>query len=431
MQLVSLEQLAKRGIEKRVFGHGFVYRYPESKDLPELNSEELADSIEHNPPEKLALYFHTPFCSKACAFCHYYKEMLSSAGILDKYAVALKRELAAYSKIIGEDAKIQSVFFGGGTPTLLKAEALAEVLTAVKEFFSLDEKTEVSIESSPETLNEEKLFSLREHGFNRLSVGIQDFDEKVLKIGNRAHNPEQAEKAIGLAREAGFENINADFIYGLPKQDIESWGKTIERTLELGLDSITASDLRVMKGTAFFSADRKLFPSVETMRKMYYLFVEKLSGKGYLQQFPYQFVRKGKEMRFLDNQWSNGEFVGIGVSSCSFVSSWDYNNAMPTHEYFHSIDENEIGAATGKALSKEELMVRFVALGLKKSGLNRTENGVSLRDFREQFGVEIVKVFGPILSELKQGGLVEEKNGFLGLGYNGLFFHDEIARKLF
>ena len=176
---------------------------------------------------------------------------------------------------------------------------------------------------------------------------------------------------------------------------------------------------------------KESFPSVSEMMEMYYCFVETFFDAGYVQQFPYQFVKKGKEMQFLENQWSSGEFVGIGTSSCSFVAGWDYNNAMPAQAYIEKVNENGVSASTGKRLSQDEAMKRFVALGLKQSGVNRINAGIERKRFEEIFGKTIDKEFGPWLEELKELGLVEDSGTNVSLSSKGLFFHDEIARKLF
>ncbi len=429
MQLIDLEYLRGNGIEKRVFGHDFVYRFPESEQMPRLNPPELALDLGKTGQSKLAFYFHIPFCTKFCNFCHYYKEALPSGKIVEKYLIALKKELAVYRKLITSRVKVQSIFLGGGTPTLLKGEQLNDLLESFAGIFPFGRRTEVSIESSPETLSQEKLFALREAGFNRLSIGSQDFDENVLRASNRAHSPRQAEKAVENARSAGFENINMDLIYGLPRQSAKSWERTMQIARGIELESITASDLRVQRNTAFFSWKREQFPSVEEMRKMYHCFIETFLRGGYLQQFPYQFVKRGKEMQFLENQWNSGKFIGIGASSCSFASGWDYNNTFPLHRYLHAIEERGIAAALGKRLSREEEMKRFVALGLKKSGLNRENSGVGKKEFIDKFGVGINEMFEGVIEKLKEIGLIEENKNRIELSYNGLFFHDEVARE--
>ncbi len=429
MELLDLAFLKEKGIEKDPFGHDFVYRFPESKNMPSLDSRELGEAIAGWGKKSLAFYFHIPFCSKECNFCHYYKESKFSRDGIEKYLVALKGEIAAYSTLIQGDVEVQSVFFGGGTPTLLQARELNELLAFLREKFPFMDGTEVSIESSPETLNRAKLSALRTGGFNRLSIGAQSFDEKVLKKAGRAHTPKQVKDAVSAARAAGFDNINMDLLYGLPGQSSEGWNATIEQTLALELESVTASDLRVQKNTPNFYITKSEFPAISEMRKMYYAFAETFEGAGFVQQFPYQFVKKGREMNFLENQWSSGEFVGFGASSCSFIAGYDFNNALGSEEYLKAVGENGISASQGKKLLGEEAEKRFVALGLKKSGLNRKNAGINKAKFEQRFGKGLDAVFGRQIEELESIGLVKSDNSGLALLPNGLFFHDEVARK--
>jgi len=430
MQAINWRGLKQEGIEKNPFRHGFVYRFPESKDMPAIDFAGLENELGKEKERQLALYVHIPFCTGKCGFCHYYKEV-PKPGQIESYLDALKQEITAYRKAINGSVRVQSVFFGGGTPTMLEAEQLGELLGFLGENFKWKKGTEVSVESSPETFGEEKLGLMLESGFNRLSIGAQDFNDKVLRKSLRCHSTGQALETVEKARHAGFENINMDFIYGLPGQSIESWHKTIETALGLGLESATVSQLRVHEGTPFYSMERNKFPGLVEMAEMYYAFVDGFIGQGHVQQFPYQLVKKGKEMMFLENQWDSKHFLGFGVSSCSFVGNWDYNNEMPLQGYVKRAKENGIAAATGKKLSRQEQMKRFVALGVKKSGLNRKNSGISKEEFRKRFGSGLEEEFGKEVEQLSGLGMLENTGKRVSLSRLGMFFHDEAARKFF
>ncbi|MDP2974073.1 MAG: coproporphyrinogen-III oxidase family protein [Candidatus Diapherotrites archaeon] len=429
----ELLELKKAGIEKKPLGHDFVYRYPPSDKMPFMDLKRFIGDLDGADlaNEEIAFYLHLPFCTKICSYCHYSKQLAGSREI-ELYTKAAKKEISAYRELIKGETKLNSIFFGGGTPTLLKAVQLQDLLDFLSTEFGLDlSGKEVSIESSPETLQEEKLFALREAGFNRLSIGVQDFNDAVLKQCNRNHRGTQAVQAFDSARSAGFDNINIDLLYGLPGQAIESWEQTMRQISELKPESVTASDLRILPGAKFYNAEKSVFPSVEQMLSMYKLFVEQMLSMNYLQQFPYQFVKKGKEMAFLEQQWSNGSFLGIGQSSCSFIAKWDYNNAFPLKKYCEAVAGNKISAAMGKKLSQKENMIRFAALGLKKSGVNREQGGINKKLFKEKFGLEIEEAFKWETQKLLALELIEEKGNFLRLSEKGLFFHDEIGKLFF
>jgi len=419
-----LEKLHKAGIAKSM-EHVFVYRYPGSDSMPAMDAGKFAGDLKKKE-RKLAFYMHIPFCTSICSYCHYFKELLGEGKAVQGYLDSLGKEIAAYRELVGEKLEVESVLFGGGTPTTLEAGKLNGLMGFLKEMFAFGDRVEASIESSPETLSLEKLAELRQ-GFNRLSVGVQDFDDRVLKACNRNHSREQALKAIDDARNVGFGNVNIDLIYGLPGQGIEGWRKTLGEVEAIMPESVTASDLRIQKGTGFFGMDKAKFASEPELVTMHSMFLERMSELGYNQVFPYQFSLKGKEMRFLQNQWSSGEFMGFGASSCSYLSGWDYNNVFPVGEYVKRVSEQGLACAVGKKLSREEEMVRFVALGLKNVALG----GVDKRRFGELFGLGIGERFGEVVRELEGLGLVENGERFLGLSNKGLLFYDAVSRKFF
>lgn len=430
---VGLKELAEAGIKKKQKDHEFVYRYPPSSVLPFINEVELVEDLRNLNlnKRKLAFYVHIPFCKSICSFCHYFKIAKKDSKTIENYINALKKEMSAYSHLLGNNLNADSIFLGGGTPTSLKAEQLAELLNVLKESFGIRKEVETTFESSPETLDKDKLVKLREAGFNRISIGIQSFDERVAGNCSRESSPEKSSKAIEDSRNAGFNNLNIDLMYGLPGQSLDSWKKTLEVTESFSPESITASDLRIMPNTAFYSVPASKFPEQLEVLSMYYEFVDKFLDLGYIQQFPYQFTKKGKEIKFLENQWSNGEFLGIGASSCSFLSNWDYNNYFPLHDYLVRIGSTGTAPSIGKRLSKRELMIREIVLGLKKSGINRRQRGINKNNFKRRFSISVKEAFGEKIKKMQQLGLLEDSKGFLYLSHEALPFHDEIARKFY
>lgn len=420
-----LEKLHKAGIGKST-EHVFVYRYPDSDEMPLMDSEKFLQEAEKGKGsvKELAFYLHVPFCTSICSYCHYYTELPAGEKATTAFLSAIEKEIVSYRKILGESIAVNSVLFGGGTPTVLEAGQLNGLMLFLQGGFPMPKKTEATVESSPETLNLKKLAELRQN-FNRLSIGVQDFDDKALKACGRNHGKGQAMQAIKDARNAGFENINIDLIYGLPLQGINGWKNTLEEIEALQPESVTASDLRIQKGSAFFENGGREFATEEELIEMHSMFIEKMLSLGYEQLFPYQFVKKGREMRFLQNQWSNKDYVGFGPSSCSFLNAWDYNNVFPLGEYLKSMEEGDFAFAVGKKLSKKELMARHVALGLKNA------QGISKKDFEKEFGTGIEGEFGKQVELLESLGLVENSERTLKLSGKGMFFYDAVSRKFF
>lgn len=421
-----LAELHKAGIFKST-DHAFVYRFPDSDDMPAMECNGLAADLKESrgKARQLAFYLHVPFCTSICGYCHYFKQPLGSGKQVESYLGAVEKEISAYRRLAGAKVDVNSVLFGGGTPTALKAEQVNGLALFLKACFPMPKKTEATIESSPETLGLKKLAVLRQN-FNRLSIGVQDFDNAVLKACNRNHGKKQALQAIKDARNAGFDNVNIDLIYGLPGQGIRGWEKTLDEIEKVVPESVTASDLRVRKGTAFFAGDRRGFASEKELIEMHSMFADKMSGLGYRQVFPYQFAMQGKEMRFLQNQWRNCEFLGFGPSSCSYIEKWDYNNVFPTAKYVEAVEKSGLACAVGKKLGKNEQMTRAVALGLKDS-----TTGVCKRLFRDRFGTSLEAKFGKTIAELEGLGLVENSEKRLKLSALGTLFYDSVSRKFF
>ncbi len=418
----DLKRLHRAGISKSV-DHVFVYRFPESDDMPLFDAEELAqDLLQNKRARELALYLHIPYCTRICYYCHYFKQMPGTEKQVAEFVQAVQMEASAYRNIL-DKVLVNSLLFGGGTPTSLEAMQVNELALFIKKAFRVKRGTEATVESSPETLSLEKLSALRQN-FNRLSIGVQDFNDSVLKACNRNHGMAQAFKAIKDAGDAGFEAINIDLIYGLPGQGIKGWLKTLNEVDAIQPESVTASDLRVHRGTAFFARPREQFASEAELIEMHSAFIEKMLSLGYGQLFPYQFVKRGQEMRFLQNQWQSGEFLGLGPSSCSFLNEWDYNNVFPTAEYVKQVEEAGIGCAVGKKLSKEESMKRFAALGLKDS-----RKGIDKREFRKRFSLAFDERFGPVARMLEDLELVESSETCLKLSQKGTLFYDSVSRK--
>ncbi len=417
-------------MEKPEFKSSFVYRYPPSKLMPSLKPEELYRDLKNSVPEKLALYIHIPFCKSNCIYCHYFKIVNPRKPEIQEYLAALKKEIDFYSEIFAK-TEIESVFFGGGTPTILDANDLGGLLGHCIQKFRIKNSAEISFEASPETLSEEKLRKLAEAGFNRISLGVQSFDDEINAFSSRKHSKKQVLDSFNWARSAGFENINLDLLYGLPKQTMETWRNSLDSVMGLDPESVTVAELQVMDSASVSKIDKNFLPGRKDRIEMYYYAIEKLVETGLKQTFPYQFVKGGKEFRFLENYWENGEFIGIGASSLSFVAGWDYNNAFPLENYLKLMKEHGLSASTGKKLSKKETAIREIVLGLKLAGVNRTQNGVNMGSIENKYDINFTENFGRVLEGLKKRGLMEEENGIIFLSRKGLSQYDEIAKEFF
>jgi len=412
------------------FKNSFIYRYPPSELMPALKPEELYRDLKENKVEKLGIYIHIPFCKNNCIYCHYFRVINPEREQIEKYVAAVKGEIEFYAELFG-GKEIESVFFGGGTPTLIETNELIGLVEKCIEKFNIKTSAEITVEASPETLEGNKLNDLKLSGFNRISLGVQSFNDEINQFSSRKHTKKQALDSFNLARNSGFDNINIDLLYGLPKQTMGSWENSVEEVKKLDPESVTVAELQLMDSAAVSKIDRNLLPLRKQREEMYYYALELLVDMGFKQIFPYQFVKEGKEFKFLENYWSGGEFIGMGASSLSFVEGWDYNNAFPLEFYLNLMKEHAFSASTGKKLSKKEAAIREITLGIKLAGGNRREKGCEIASIEKKYGVDFNKEFGEVLGRMKAEGLMEEEKGRVFLSKKGLSQYDEIAAEFF
>ncbi len=262
----------------------------------------------------LGIYIHVPFCGKKCGYCDFYSACYSKQQA-ELYVSAVIRNIRHYGD--GE-RKVDTVYFGGGTPSLLSPHQLGEILGCIGESFDVDKDAEVTIEANPNTLTPERLAGYRDIGINRLSIGVQSMNDRELKMLGRTHTAERAEKAVRDAHEAGFGNISCDLMTALPHQDVKSLDATIERLTELPIQHISAYILKVEEGTPFDCDEiRSVLPDEEKTAGLYLHMVETLEKHGFMQYEVSNFARDGFESRHNCRYWKCQDYLGIGPSSHS------------------------------------------------------------------------------------------------------------------
>jgi oxygen-independent coproporphyrinogen-3 oxidase len=291
-----------------------------------------------------AAYVHIPFCLRKCLYC----DFNSYPGMEDlflPYVEALRREIKA---ACSSDTEIPSIFFGGGTPTLLPPELLSSVLEALKASFNVLSDAETSTEANPGTVTRGFLERLRSAGFNRLSLGVQSLFENELARLGRIHTPEEAIQAFNDARAAGFANINLDLMYGIPEETRNSWRRTLQRVLELGPEHISLYSLSIEEGTPFFrmynSGDLEL-PGSEAEADMYEEAIRILTGAGFVHYEISNFARPGFQCRHNVTYWKNEPYFGFGAGAASFLGGVRRTNASAVQKTLAcGFAKNEFGA---------------------------------------------------------------------------------------
>lgn len=363
---------------------------------------------------ELELYVHIPFCIKKCAYCDFLSGPASAKEQKD-YADALTREINGYCGKFDESV-VTSIFFGGGTPSVLETELMAEIMDKIYEVFSVDGRAEVTMEMNPGTVSKEKFSAWKEMGINRLSIGLQSADNKELKVLGRIHTYEQFLDCYAMARNAGFVNINVDLISAVPGQTEESFEKTLLRIVELKPEHISAYSLIIEEGTPFFdlygaendqNAETLKLPDEEEDRRIYEMTGQVLGQYGYERYEISNYARPGFECGHNLGYWERKDYLGIGTGASSLIDNVRFAHTEDRSEYVRILSEDDnLEQATELIITSREVldmkaqMEEFMFLGLRKTA------GISKKRFLRTFGVEFDTVYGSIVGKLEEEGLL-------------------------
>lgn len=352
-----------------------------------------------NKKELLELYLHIPFCVKKCDYCDF---LSFPAGPDSKraYVKALVNEIRATEEKI-RLRPVSSVFIGGGTPSILEPELMSQILSALKECFTLLPDVEFTIEANPGTLTRDKLQSYRSYGINRLSLGLQStFDEDLAMLG-RIHTYAEFEESFRLAREAGFANINVDLISAIPGQTRASWMENLRRIADLEPEHISAYSLIIEEGTPFYDRyehQELELPDEDAEYEMYEDTLRYLKSRGYEQYEISNYARPGYACRHNVGYWQRSDYLGLGLGASSLISGTRFSNTSSMQEYLELSETPAKLRRDQEVLTPSEEMEEFMFLGL------RMTEGVSEKEFRHCFGMDLSEVYGTVLEQYRKSG---------------------------
>ncbi len=393
-------------------------------------------------PEPLSLYLHVPFCSLKCAYC----DFNSYAGLddlVEPYCDALGQEIRLWGKVAGE-RPVPTIFFGGGTPSLLPLPQIERIMAALRDSFALEEDAEISLEANPGTVDLDYLLRLRAAGVNRISFGVQSFHDDELASLDRIHSADEAAECYGWAREAGFERVNLDLIYGLSEQPMERWQQTLERAIDLAPDHLSLYALTVEEGTKLaYDIDhgRMPEPDVDQQAEMYEWSCERMARAGYQQYEISNWCRPGHECRHNLVYWRNGDWLGLGPGAHSHWGGYRFADVYSPRRYIELVNETAasgIDASVGarellrrmrqvtyiEEQSPEAAMADAAILGL------RLNEGIDLAQFEQRYQTELDSAYGPVISEMTAAGLLGRSNGRLHLTPRGRLLANEVFVRL-
>ncbi|HBJ1646703.1 MULTISPECIES: radical SAM family heme chaperone HemW [Clostridium] len=351
--------------------------------------------------KEISLYIHIPFCKQKCLYCDF-PSYSGKEKFISGYIDALNKEI----KDKASSYKIKSIFIGGGTPSYLDEIELEKLLKCINTL-TLGENLEFTIECNPGSLSEDKLKIMKKYNVNRISMGLQSTKPSLLKEIGRIHTFEEFENNYLLARKVGFKNINIDLMFGLPNQSVEDWRKTLEKIIEFNPEHISAYSLIIEEGTCFYNLynqDKLNLPSEEKERDMYLLTKKILKENGYSQYEISNFSKDKKECYHNIVYWQLNEYLGLGVSSSSYIEGKRIKNIDDIELYIKNINSNESVENEIYENNINDDMEEFMFMGL------RMIRGIEERDFKERFKKDIDEVYGDVIyKNIKQELLI--RNG--------------------
>lgn len=381
----------------------------------------------NTPMNAIGCYVHIPFCVRKCAYCDFNSYSGYTDGLVARYVRALTQEIcqaAPPAPNLGGASPIDTIFFGGGTPTAIPATDEAALLKSVQETLPVTSDAEVTTEANPGTMDVQHLEVLRAAGFNRISFGVQSFDGDLLKTLDRIHSAEEAKNAVRAARAAGFENVSIDLMFALPRQTLAQWQDTLDQALALDTDHLSLYSLIVEEGTGFYTLQQKgrlPLPSDDLAADMFALARETAQGAGYAQYEIANFARPGRESRHNLHYWRNEPYHGFGCGAVAYLDGARRMNVKSPAKYAEAVETRADLTLSVETLTAEEAQAETMMLGLRL-----TREGVSCRRFAARFGVDPRVKFAGEIAAFTRRGLLEICGDSLRLTPQGIFLASEV-----
>ncbi len=380
--------------------------------------------------ETVSLYLHIPFCHTRCYYC----DFNTYAGILplrEPYVRALITEIELAGKLAHRGSKTprrsRTIFFGGGTPSLLTVEQITRLLDACRKAFAVDELAEITLEANPGTLSPQQIAGLHAAGINRLSIGSQSFDAGLLKTLGRIHSPEEITQALLNARAAGFTSINLDFMFGLPGQTMRHWQETLDQALTLHPEHFSLYSLIIEEGTPFYTwvGEGRITPGDEDLcADMYEYADERLQAEGYENYEISNWALAGHRSRHNLTYWQNLPYLGMGAGAHSYFGGKRFCNILDPQEYIKLLKKQQLPVAESETIDRVQEMSETAFLAL------RTAQGLHLPTFEERFAEPFTSFVGERLHRVEEAGLLEQDESWLRLSKRGRLLGNEVFLQL-
>ena len=365
--------------------------------------------------KEIGIYIHIPFCIRKCNYCDF--TSYANCSFIEKYIQAVSKEIEQEKEI--EEYIVTTIYIGGGTPSSIDAKYIGEVLNKLKEKFNIKEDAEITIEINPGTVNIEKLTKYKEYGINRLSIGLQETDNKLLKMLGRIHTYEEFLNAYNMAKDVGFNNINVDLMIGLPNQNLDNIKKSLENIIKLSPKHISVYSLIVEEGTVIckeIESGILNLPDEELEREQYWFVKNILEKNGYVHYEISNFAKNGFESKHNMNCWEQKEYFGFGLAAHSYINKTRYSNLENLKEYIQNLEcgKYENNRIINEKQDTESEQKEYMLLGLRKL------EGVSIGQFKLKFNTNPLFKFKKELNKLANEELIVVDGDNIKLSSKGL-----------
>ena len=369
------------------------------------------------------IYIHIPFCRQKCYYCDFYKTV--NTTLTSHFILALKSEVAQRKNYLGDD-KVKTIYFGGGTPSILTPNELKEILDLLYIEFQISDDVEITFEANPDDLSSTYLAEIFNLGINRLSIGIQSFDNELLKLMNRRHNAGQAVEVVENAAKSGFRNISADLIYGLPGLTTQKWKQSLSTIYKLPVQHLSAYHLTYHKGTPFYTwvkkGTLKALKESESVRQ-FEILLDSASGNGFEQYEISNFAKNELYSKHNSSYWKNLKYLGLGPSAHSYNGNLRSWNISHTEGYIKAL-KSGLSFSEQEILTENDKFNEYVLTGI------RTKWGISLKEIEDKFGLNKKEYVLKQIKTYNKFNLIRIENGIVTLTRKGIFVSDDIMSNL-
>ena len=370
--------------------------------------------------EQAGLYIHVPFCLSKCGYCSFCS--IKSVNLIPDYIAALKKEIQHYRNVF---SSFDTIYIGGGTPSLLSPQQLADSLEAVNKYYTIDKNTEITLEANPGDISFEYLKAVRDIGINRLNIGIQSFDDRILKFLGRRHSSKEAIAAIEASRQARFNNLGIDLIYGVRGLGIKSWKNTLQEAVSFAPEHLSCYQLSLDENTPLYKkydAEGWHLPDEKAELKLFLTTAEELENAGYIHYEVSNFARRNKfKSRHNQKYWRHTPYLGLGPAANSFLDNKRWWNMASVNTYIEEIDDGKMPVEDAEILTTQQLRLEALFLGL------RTKEGINLKHYKTKYGFDLLAEKKITIDTLTKNKLAALEKGSLRPTRAGMAVADSLA----